>query len=120
MSNTIRRKGKKARKRRNKGFNSWAYVIFASIIDVIFSYSWHEAVAPESIFDLSSALDPKGRERQEKLGLAFCVLIIIAGISMTVYIHNISDSKDWIGVGIITAVFALIILVIALFNQKHK
>lgn len=120
MSNTVRRKGKKSRKKRSKGYNSWAYVIFASIIDVIFSYSWHDAIAQEPIFDLSSTLGPKGRERQDKLGYAICILLILAGVYATVYIHNKTDSNDWIGFGIATGVYALIVMLVYLFNRKHK
>ena len=65
MSNALKRKPNK-NKRRRKEQNSWPYVLWASLIDTVFSFSAHESLQEESIFDLSANLGELGRRRQEK------------------------------------------------------
>ncbi|QFJ54226.1 hypothetical protein [Pseudobutyrivibrio xylanivorans] len=123
MSNVLRRKSNKVRKRRRgKECNSWAYVVFASIVDCIFSYSWHESQTPEPIFGLSDCLGELGRQRQEKLSLVFISFLFLVGIAVTIYMRVVyQETQRWIGCSILTAIIGVFLFITFLIKiQKRK
>lgn len=122
MSNVLRRKSNKARKkRRGKECNSWAYVVFASIVDAIFSYSWHESRPPEPIFGLSDCLGELGRKRQEKLSMAFLSILFLLGIGATIYTRIVyPGTPRWIGCSVLTGLVGVFLLIALCFDIKKR
>ncbi len=104
MSNTRRRKAKRKNKyKKQHEFNSWAYVIFATIIDTTFRTHYYG-----SFFHLSGALGSLGQKRQDRLGSIFIGLIDIAFIVLTIYLFITEDDYTWI-------IFAIISICISIF-----
>ncbi|MBR1848909.1 MAG: hypothetical protein IJ791_06680 [Lachnospiraceae bacterium] len=122
MSNALKRRENKARKRRNKKeCNSWAYVILASIVDTIFSFSWHESQPEEPIFGLSDNLGPLGQKRQENLGMAILTLFFLAGIVATIYLRKQYPTEQrWTGALVLTGIVGVFMLIAWIMKKRGK
>ena len=122
MSNALKRRENKAKKRRNrKECNSWAYVILASIVDTIFSFSVHESQPEEPIFGLSDNLGPLGKKRQEKLGMAILTLAFLAGIVATIYLRKQYPTEQrWTGALVLTGIVGAFLLIAWIMKKWGK
>jgi hypothetical protein len=93
MSNILRRRSKKNNKKHHS-YNSWAFVILATLIDTIFRIGGKYAPG-KSIFDLSSSLGPRGRKRQDLLAIIFLSIIEIA-LAVLIVGTIVAGNEDWI------------------------
>ncbi len=122
MSNMLRKKANKNNKRkRGKEHNSWAYVIFASIVDLIFSFSWHESIPSEPIFGLSDSLGELGKKRQERLAGVLVGILFLAGVFCTIHLClKYGNTQRRIASALLTGALGLALVVMIILNKKRK